>query len=268
MPGLDIEGYLRRRGKPTAALPEDEPMSLPGTQLAPAAAAPGAASSVDPMDRIVEALTATREQPNDFRSSIGRALTGFARGAAAVPREAGYNPILGALVGGASGVGQTFEAEEARRLKLDEPRREVLKNIMTSQAKEAIEEPYRLRKEGRDEARGREKEKRQKGYDQENIRLRAKLAGDNMRSAAQQQAAIQGVPPDIAQRYYAEAVNEQKALGITEDTPGFDAMALKSYAAKLDAHKKARTPIPTPGASGAAGGDAERAAARAALGLQ
>lgn len=153
MPEL-IDLLIRRAQRERTGLPPSllRPEAEFGQPLT--AAATGAQDPQSPatqpggfdIDRMLKYLE-PRQEPTGVRAAIGRALSGFAAGVRATPREAAYESGLGGVVGGLSGAGEQFEAERKRRDERDDPRREFIKAMLKEQA----QQPFDISKEQREQ---------------------------------------------------------------------------------------------------------------------
>lgn len=85
-----------------------------------------------------------------YADAISRALVGFNYGAGSVPKEAAYNPVLGGIVGGLSGMGRQEMDAIARRQAAQQPYMDLQKTLANESAKGMVSDRYGQAKEQRD----------------------------------------------------------------------------------------------------------------------
>lgn len=243
MPEL-IDLLIRRAQRERTGLPPSllRPEAEFGQPLT--AAAPGAQDPQSPatqpggfdIDRMLKYLE-PRQEPTGVRAAIGRALSGFAAGVRATPREAAYESGLGGVVGGLSGAGEQFEAERKRRDERDDPRREFIKAMLKEQA----QQPFDISKEQR----------AQSG--------KMQLLGERKRmllSGIQAKKTAENVPQNISDRAGNQARANLASFGMAEDSPGYNEMFLQEWDNIIKGYKRAGNyPFGAEDQSPAAGND-------------
>ena len=207
-------------GQPPRIAPEGE--ALPNVQPEP----------ITTMAAPVQA----RPEEHPVMDAVSRALMGFQTGAASTPDAAKYNPVLGGIVGGLSGLGAQFREDQAKKQALEALAAKPYNDAFSARMKTTEEEraKYPFAQASATNTLNRELQVAER---------KAQLQGELMKQAKQES----GLPASVAESLYfkSRAViqrrNTLSGASIEEGSPEYEAMVNAEFRSAADAMKKIGT---------------------------